>query len=649
MKRILIVDDHAVVREPLAAALVRFGYEAVCARDGVEAERMVHQQPPDLILLDLAMPRMDGLTFLKRLRANDHFKSLPVLVLTARSERNTVITAVKLGIDGYLLKSQFSLEELEQKVARCFSESQEGGEAGDNVASDGDECARKSGPASAERSEPPGSAGPAGQPAADGTAEAAVASETTAAAEPSAVAMEPPASSEAAPVSDAEPADERSLDDEPLPKTLEELKPIMTRSEIKQRIDEAEELRAFSPTVAVMLKLTNNPHCTIDQIVRAIGRDHAIALKLLKLANSAAYSRGEPVDSVRNAVLRIGLRQLRQAVLNIGVIEHFSSVDLGPYMDVRQFWEHAIACGLIASGLATEVESCDTETAFTMGLLHDAGRLVMHQRFGRDYDRACRYARHLGIGLERVESRMLLLSHADVMDRLLHAWKFPTTLVNPIVFHHLSAGSIRGQVPRELPLVATLGLANRYAHAMLLGSSGNLMLYPTDDLLTLLNVADERIEAILAMAQEQSTDMKLALLNARSNSDWPQVRDQWLERCGVPIRPIFVSARPRTDAFNVFLDQVRDLDDEAAPNVAVVHMGHVRERARLSEALVAAEHDAGVTGLPTIVLSTKGHLGLEGRAAERTWLVQEPVPIHAHRMADRLREAITAQPTQTAA
>ena len=69
MSSILVVDDMAVFREPIAASLRLAGHQTQCAADGEEALRMVRQRRPDLILLDVSMPKMDGITFLKRLRA----------------------------------------------------------------------------------------------------------------------------------------------------------------------------------------------------------------------------------------------------------------------------------------------------------------------------------------------------------------------------------------------------------------------------------------------------------------------------------------------------------------------------------------------------------------------------------------------------
>ena len=89
--------------------------------------------------------------------------------------------------------------------------------------------------------------------------------------------------------------------------TMRSLKPIISRSEITELIDKCGELKGFSPAVAEVLKLTSNDRGSIEHVTKAISRDHAIALKILRLANSAVYTRGEPVDSVLQAVLRIGL------------------------------------------------------------------------------------------------------------------------------------------------------------------------------------------------------------------------------------------------------------------------------------------------------------------------------------------------------
>src|SRR5260221_11547226 len=111
MTRILVVDDMAIFREPIAAALRLQGFRVLTARNGIEALAQVREELPALILLDIAMPEMDGLELLRQLKASSEYGRIPVILLTAVRERGYVVEAVKLGVRDYMLKSSFSLDQ----------------------------------------------------------------------------------------------------------------------------------------------------------------------------------------------------------------------------------------------------------------------------------------------------------------------------------------------------------------------------------------------------------------------------------------------------------------------------------------------------------------------------------------------------------
>lgn len=118
MKSVLVVDDMAVFREPIAASLCMAGYETHCAADGDEALRLTRTKHPDLILLDIAMPGMDGITFLKRLRAEPAIAGTRVILLTVHGEKNHILAAGALGVKDYILKSRFRLNDLLERMKR---------------------------------------------------------------------------------------------------------------------------------------------------------------------------------------------------------------------------------------------------------------------------------------------------------------------------------------------------------------------------------------------------------------------------------------------------------------------------------------------------------------------------------------------------
>ncbi|HET6250847.1 MAG TPA: response regulator [Tepidisphaeraceae bacterium] len=121
MSLVMVVDDMALVREPIAAALRGAGYATVCAQDGAGAVSIAGQSRPDVIVLDVLMPGMDGMQVLRRLRGRSETAKTPVILLTATSEKPVVMEAARLGVRDYILKTHFSLGELLDRVDKCLT------------------------------------------------------------------------------------------------------------------------------------------------------------------------------------------------------------------------------------------------------------------------------------------------------------------------------------------------------------------------------------------------------------------------------------------------------------------------------------------------------------------------------------------------
>ena len=111
--RVLVVDDEPAVRESLERALVAEGYSVLLAKDGLEALAAVAGDRPDLVLLDVLMPALDGLEACRRLRAAAN--RVPVLMLTARDDVGDRVAGLDAGADDYLVKP-FALDELLARI-----------------------------------------------------------------------------------------------------------------------------------------------------------------------------------------------------------------------------------------------------------------------------------------------------------------------------------------------------------------------------------------------------------------------------------------------------------------------------------------------------------------------------------------------------
>jgi DNA-binding response OmpR family regulator len=136
MSRVLVVDDDPTVAEVVLGYLRREGFEAAHAADGLDALRIAAAAPPDLVVLDLMLPGIDGLEVCRRLRAQ--WPDLPVVMLTARGEEEDRIAGLEVGADDYVVKP-FSPRELALRVRSVLRRSeQRNGTDGAEVLVDGD-------------------------------------------------------------------------------------------------------------------------------------------------------------------------------------------------------------------------------------------------------------------------------------------------------------------------------------------------------------------------------------------------------------------------------------------------------------------------------------------------------------------------------
>jgi len=119
-KRILIVDDEPRYLRLLEANLRTEGYEVVTAQDGLQALEVFSNQPIDLVLLDVMMPRLDGFSTCQRLR---EFSNVPIIILTAKGEEQDRVRGLDLGADDYMVKP-FSATELLARVRAVLRRTQ---------------------------------------------------------------------------------------------------------------------------------------------------------------------------------------------------------------------------------------------------------------------------------------------------------------------------------------------------------------------------------------------------------------------------------------------------------------------------------------------------------------------------------------------
>jgi len=115
-KRILLVEDDRVVRKAAETGLRGLGYEVVAALDGEEGVRRARSDAPDLILLDLLVPKVGGFDVLRALRADPATSGIPVIVLSGVGQDGDLEQAIELGAAAFFVKGSMSLQELVRRI-----------------------------------------------------------------------------------------------------------------------------------------------------------------------------------------------------------------------------------------------------------------------------------------------------------------------------------------------------------------------------------------------------------------------------------------------------------------------------------------------------------------------------------------------------
>lgn len=120
-KKIIIIEDDAFLLELSSRKLKELDYEMFEASDGESGLAMIQKEKPDLVLLDLGLPKMDGMEVLKEIRRDPKLKKTKVLIFSNYSDRQKVKEGLDLDISDYLIKAHFTLDEVVEKVEKLLA------------------------------------------------------------------------------------------------------------------------------------------------------------------------------------------------------------------------------------------------------------------------------------------------------------------------------------------------------------------------------------------------------------------------------------------------------------------------------------------------------------------------------------------------
>jgi putative nucleotidyltransferase with HDIG domain len=230
-------------------------------------------------------------------------------------------------------------------------------------------------------------------------------------------------------------------------------------SEILKSASELPFLPPSFELVPRLLLLLEDPEVNGENLADVIRVDAGLTADVLHVSNTVNFGANHRVETLQEAIMRLGLRQIYGTVMKVIASPVLASAQQTGFARL-DLWRHSVACALAAKALALETGTSDPEVAFTAGLLHDVGKVVLCQALGADYIALVEECRLSGASFHEAEQRAFQVGHSDVGARLLQRWKFPESIVAAVAAHHNPIIAAN----RHKPLAAVTHVANALAH-----------------------------------------------------------------------------------------------------------------------------------------------------------------------------------------
>lgn len=226
----------------------------------------------------------------------------------------------------------------------------------------------------------------------------------------------------------------------------------------KRVIEIINKIKSFPsiPGAAVkLLSLLDNPNCTAAQLEEILKYDAGLTANIIKLSNSAYFGMMTKVGSVKQAIVVIGFKRLKQLILTSCFNAIMGKQVSGYELSAGELWRHSIAVSVAAEGLAAELKITDSDDIFTASLLHDIGKLIMGEFVKEDLE-AIRRAASNEVPFEIAEEMVLGMNHAAIGAVMLKNWSFPEKIVDAVRWHHNPEEAPKQNIITDLVHVANI-------------------------------------------------------------------------------------------------------------------------------------------------------------------------------------------------
>lgn len=216
---------------------------------------------------------------------------------------------------------------------------------------------------------------------------------------------------------------------------------LTTSTELEELIDSTVNIPTIPATLLEINRVVASPQGSAKEAAGVIEKDPAIGAKVLRLVNSSVYAPKSPVSSISLACSILGLRVLKNLVVQATVMEEFKGVAALRDFDPKQLWDHSFKTAVAARMIAARARhvGLDKEDAYTCGLIHDVGKMILLESRPQQFAEAVAFAKTQGLPLAKAEAQMFGFTHAHVGGLLAQRWKLAADLQAAVMYHHSPA------------------------------------------------------------------------------------------------------------------------------------------------------------------------------------------------------------------
>lgn len=267
------------------------------------------------------------------------------------------------------------------------------------------------------------------------------------------------------------------------------------------------EVGSLPSLAAQVVNMTADPHCDLASLSKVILSDSVLSMRFLALANSAALAHGHEVKDLRSALVRLGIRRVRNVTLLMGINDMAPKQHPEIGLNLTEYWKHSLAVASCAQGLAWQRGTVSHDDAWLVGILHGLGVTAMAQRTGADFQQVVSFARERQVVLAEAEMQVLDFHHGELGARILKSWNLPR-LFSDVVEYYPEDFEASEVSPATADLIQILRDGITIARTIGYGTNGDYdAITPIGDLADTLQLEQPSLEALAAKVDREVMEM----------------------------------------------------------------------------------------------------------------------------------------------